>query len=390
MATLTSSPATLSVTSFPYSLPPSGQALAIGNNFAESVRPPTHSAGDWNYSLFAFYGGGTYVEDFSAGGAYVIAGSGGHAVPPNFGGCVFDFADATWKRIDNANGMPWMVRDLNGGAGEINSFGEINWSGVSAGIPAPAHLYGNVLPINAGNGGGSRGSAVILRSAAAGSNSNYGSGYAHRFDLSTGLWSRLSTNVLTTSSGYRTACYDPVTKRYYMLRYELHENSNLDYLDGADWTWKTVSIGSSTNEGDNKSAFVDEARRLLIMQTLNGKLRAIDLNNPGAGAVVLRTTGSLPQDNQSRWHQYPADGCWYTYLGNGGNVIHKIQPPSGNPLSETWTISTVQIGGAAMPSQPLGAIQNGSVHNTRFFYVRPIGCFAWIAGDRNQVVILKP
>ena len=104
---------TASVSSFPYSVPSSGQALLIGNNFAEDVRPPSHSAHQWNYALFFSYGGGTFVEDYSAGGAYVIAGSGGHAHPPNFGGCLFDFADATWKRIDNANGMPWMNRDLN-------------------------------------------------------------------------------------------------------------------------------------------------------------------------------------------------------------------------------------------------------------------------------------
>ena len=158
---------TASVSSFPYSVPSSGQALLIGNNFAEDVRPPSHSAHQWNYSLFAFYGGGTFVEDYSAGGAYVIAGSGGHAVPPNFGGCLFDFADATWKRIDNANGMPWMAprSKFSGYSGEINSFGEINYPGVSAGIPAPAHLYGNVLPLSAANGGGSRGSVLVLRSA---------------------------------------------------------------------------------------------------------------------------------------------------------------------------------------------------------------------------------
>jgi hypothetical protein len=388
---LTSSPATVSVTSFPYSLPPSGQALLIGNNFAESVRPPTHSAFEWNYAVFFFYGGGTFVEDFSAGGAYVIAGSGGHAVPPNFGGCAFDFADATWKRIDNANGMPWINRDLNTPpqSGEINSFGEINYPGVTAGIPAPAHLYGNVLPLRAANGGGSRGSALVLRSAAAGYSSNFGSAYAHRFDLATGLWTRLSGNAPSANSSFRTACYDPATNRYYMIRFELHERATLDYLDGADWMWKTVSLGRVSAEGDNKSAFIDEARRLLIMQTSTGKLRAIDLNNIGAGPVNLTTVGSLPRDNQSQWHLYPPDGCWYTHVGDGGNAIYKIQPPAGNPLTATWTAGTVQIGGATLPTQGAQA-KEGAVHNTRFFYVRPIGCFAWIAGERSQVAILKP
>ncbi len=392
MALLTSSPATLSVTSFPYSLPPPGQAMLIGANSPDSVRPSTHTTYEWNYALFFFYGGGTFVDDYSAGGAYVIAGSGGHAVPPNFGGCLFDFADATWKRVDNANGMPWINRDLNapGFSGEINSVGEINWPGVSAGIPAPSHLYGNVLALSAANGGGSRGSALILRSMAAGYSSNYGSGYAHRFDVATGLWTRQSTNASIGNSGFRTACYDGVTNRYYMIRYELHESSNLDYLDGADWTWKTVSIATPAAVGNNKSAFIDDSRRLLIVQTSAGRLRALDLNNMGAGFVTLRTVGNLPPDNQSQWHLYPADGCWYTYIGNGGNSLHKIQPPAANPLTETWTVSTVSIGGAALASQPTEAIQNGSVHNTRFFYVRPIGCFAWIAGEGNKVAILKP
>ena len=317
MSIITSAPAVVSVTSFPYSLPASGQALAIGANSPESVRPSSHSASEWTYALFRFYGGGTFVEDYSAGGGYVIAGSGGHAVPPNFGGCLFDFADATWKRIDNANGMPWRNRDLN--AEEIDRLGEINYPGVSAGIPAPAHLYGNVLPLSAANGGGSRGSALLLRSQAAGNTSNHGSGYAHRFDLSTGLWTRQSTNAAIGRSRYRTACYDRATNRYYMIRQLLHESGNLDYLDGADWTWKTVGIGKPAADGDNKSAFIDDSRKLLIMQTSTGKLRAIDLNDRFASPVTLRTVGNLPADNQSQWHLYPADGCWYTYVGNGGN-----------------------------------------------------------------------
>ena len=392
MATIISSPATLSVTSFPYSLPASGRATLIGANGVESVRPPTHSAFDWTYALFRFYGGGTYVEDYSAGGAYVIAGSGGHAVPPNFGGCMFDFGDATWKRTDNANGMPWMRRDLNapGFSGEINSVGEINYSGVSVGIPAPAHLYGNVLPLPAARGGGSRGSALILRSMYAGYDAGQGSAYSHRFDLSTGLWTRLSTNAAIGNSGFRTASYDPATDRYYMIRYELHESPNLDYLDGADWTWKTVRVVQPLNEGNNKTAFIDGARRLLIVQTSTGRLRTIDLNNMGAGFTLLRTAGALPPSNNSQWHFYPADGCWYTYVGNGDNTLHKIQPPAGNPLTDTWTASTVQVGGASLPSQPADAIASNAVHNTRFFYVRPLGCFAWIAGGGNQVAILKP
>jgi hypothetical protein len=247
-----------------------------------------------------------------------------------------------------------------------------------------------VLPLSAANGGGSRGSALILRAAAAGASSNYGSAYAHRFDLSTGLWTRQSTNARIGRSRYRTACYDRATNRYYLIRQLLHESGNLDYLDGADWTWKTVGIGRAAADGDIKSAFIDDSRKLLIMQTSTGKLRAIDLNDRFASPVTLRTVGNLPADNQSQWHLYPADGCWYTYVGNGGNDLYKIQAPAANPLTDTWTVSTVVIGGATLASQPAEVAKTGAVHNTRFFYVMPIGCFAWIAGGRNKVAILKP
>jgi len=95
----------------PYGLPAAGQAVLIGTNNAETIRPPSHGAGDWSYSLFGSYGGGCFVAEHSVGGAYVIAGTGGHNAPPNFGAAVFDFADATWRRIDNANGMAWAASE---------------------------------------------------------------------------------------------------------------------------------------------------------------------------------------------------------------------------------------------------------------------------------------
>ncbi len=128
----------------PYTLPADGQSVVIGTNSVGSVRPSTHSEFAWHYAVFHAYGGG----------AYVIAGTGGHAAPPNFGGVLFDFADATWRRVDNANGMPWMVRDLNEppNSGEIDAFGEIAYPGVSSGMPAPSHVYGSVVNAGAKSG----------------------------------------------------------------------------------------------------------------------------------------------------------------------------------------------------------------------------------------------
>ena len=39
-----------------------------------------------------------------------------------------------------------------------------------------------------------------------------------------------------------------------MIRYGLNESANLDYLDGADWTWKTVRIGNAVGRGRQQVA----------------------------------------------------------------------------------------------------------------------------------------
>ena len=87
------------------------------------------------------------------------------------------------------------------------------------------------------------------------------------------------------------------------------------------------------------------------MQTSTGKLRAIDLNNMGAGPVTLRTVGNLPPDNQSQWHLYPADGCWYTYEGKGGNTSTRFSRRRQIRSRKRGRSSTVQIGGPTLPSQ---------------------------------------
>ncbi len=229
---------TASVSSFPYSVPSSGQALLIGNNFAEDVRPPSHSAHQWNYSLFFSYGGGTFVEDYSAGGAYVIAGSGGHAVPPNFGGCLFDFADATWKRIDNANGMPWMEP-----RSEFSGYSERSTASVRSIIRAfpPASRRRRICTATCcrcrpRTAEAAEAPRCYCAPPAAGSSSNHGSGYAHRFDLSTGLWTRQSTNAAIGRSRLSNRMLRPGNE-------SVLPDSSASFMKAGTWTIWMVLTG---------------------------------------------------------------------------------------------------------------------------------------------------
>ncbi len=374
----------------PYTVPTtSGQVVNIGTNYASDVRPAINSAAEWNYALFGYYGGGALIEDFSHGGAYAITGSGGHAVPPNLGSCYFDFQDAMWKRKDNANGVAARTSDFPDA--EIDStYGEII-AATTAGIPAPAHLYAFHMQRRGANRG-TLGSHLLLRSQSSGFGANRGSSHAHSFNMSTGLWTRLSTNsVIQDGVSFRGAAYDAATNRYYMIRFQMHYSSAIDYLDGNDWTWKTASLGTTTDKGENLTCFVDNERHLLVMVQQAGTLRVWDLDNLAGGETMVPMSGTLPTYCQSDFHLYPRDGSYYTHEGMGNATLLKITPPAIglNPLTATWACSTRTLT-SALRTQPADRIISGAVHNTRFFYVPSLDCFAWIPGEEYPVQLIKP
>ncbi|MDQ3189303.1 MAG: hypothetical protein M3Q28_10455 [Pseudomonadota bacterium] len=403
MATLISSPATVSVTSFPYSLPTSpGQVVLIGTNFLHDIRPSSFSAFDWDYATMGYYGGGVFVEDYSQGGAWVVAGSGGHNVPPNVGAAIFDFQDATWKRKDNANGVQWQRDDYV--TGEIIYHPTNYPSGILRNsspqtIPAPGHLYATARPRM--TGGGTMGSVLHLASIWQGVDTATGftlgaCHYSHAMNLQTGLWTRVSTNRIIDArhdsgavSEYFSSAYDAATNRYYLIRRQ-QAGSRLDYLDGNDWTWKQHSVlFPSAGDLFTQNCFIDQARRLLVVGNTPNMLFGLRLDNPGGGWQRLSKTGPEP-DNQSQWALYPPDGCYYTKNDASSNQIFKLTPPAVNAdsFAGTWTSTTVTLS-ATLP-RDAGWFEQGPRHHNRLFYVPSIQRLAWIAGNGNRVAILKP
>ncbi len=369
---------------FPYVIPTAGSALFIGTNTADAVRPAPLSAGDWEYALFNCYAGGVYVRDVSPGGAYVLAATGGHNCPPNVGAALFDFTDATWKRIDNTNGVPWRTGDY--GPSEVNSELELSIAGATPNaVPAPFHTYQLLAELPTARGGGPRGSVitVITQFGTTSANSNSRS---HRFDLATGAWSRLSTNAAGLT-GF-TAIRDAVANRIYLLPSEIHAVHELSWLDGADWTWKTTSFsGWPATDGNNNTSFIEPNAHVLVMLSSTQHLRAIELDAVATGVHQLNVTGTLPTFNNTRWERDPSTGAFYTYSGSG-QTLYKLTPPATNPLTNPWIVSTLGVTGLTMPAHPTTG--NGTSHYTRFFYVPPLDCFAWIGNSGSRVVLLKP
>lgn len=375
----------------PYSLPAAGTVVAMSaTNNAMSINPGDLNDTEFNYSLFESFGGGCYVRDYSQGGAYAIGSSGGHIHPDFTSMVVFDFEDKTWKRIDNsqgtgnnASGYTRSQIDLTNG--ELNGFVQ---------VPCPAHPYSNFLALPTSRGGGVKGSVmcVIHMAITTDPASNFRS---HRFDLQTGVWSRYSINQMTAvgnPSYFLPECptvYHEATGRFIQLPSEIHNTQAWPYLDSADATWKSLgSWGFPPNSGgESRMASVDESRGIVFAQRGTAALIALDLNNLSAGPRFLTVSGSLPS-GENRWEKFPGDGNFYTYNGSG-NSLHRLVPPASSPFTNAWTVSTVALTGASLPTD-VNLTGNGTRHYSRFFYVPPIDCFAWIAGNTNDVFLCKP
>ena len=372
----------------PYALPDAGQVVSISTNYASDVKPSTHSSSNWNYAVFGAFCGGALVEDYSKAGGYVIAGSGGHNVPPNLGACIFDFEDATWKRVDNANGVAQRDEDFD--PSEL-TLGEITAASPGE-MPAPAHTYNWSHELRSSQGGGTRGSLMRMRGVSAAVDSSSGTAYAHAIDLSTGLWRKVTTNGHVNSLTSRVSVYDPVTRRYVQIHQLLHAGVALQYIDETDWTWKTDAFTSPGDIGSSFGAFIDQARRLLVVLTSNETIHAFDLDAINV-LTELTLSGSLVNNQeQYQWQFYPADGCYYKFSGaTTSTTLEKLRPPplGTDPLTEDWTASTVDVG-TALTQNPAAYLAAGALHYNRFFYVHSLGCFCWIPGGDEPVVLLKP
>lgn len=373
----------------PYGLPAAGQAVEIGTNTASAIRPAGYSGTLWAYSLFKSFGSGTFVPDFSSAGAFVIAGSGGHNAPGNVDAAVFDFLDATWKRVANTNGVP--PREGDYVLGETNGAPRFELLAATAGqVPPPSHLYGLVSFIPASKGGGPRGSFLKMGSAAALVSSAIGTNI-HKMDLATGLWTRVSDDTLNFGYNYEAVTvYDPQAGRYYFLPDGFHAFQTMQYLDLADMRVKSTPAfpyAATPSGGAYQTVFLDPVRRLLVAQRPGNPLRALDLNDIAAGWTILNTAGTQP-DEANRWEFYPADGRFYTRTTNGGQTLYRLTPPSSWKTG-TWTVDTVTVSGAVLPDFTVTA-GTGVRHYGTFFYVPAIQSFAWISGESTQVVILKP
>lgn len=375
----------------PYALPGVGEAVAIGTNTADDVRPPGAGSTDWAYANFNSYGGGVFASGYSRIGAYVVASAGGHGAPGNTDALIFDFETAAWSRLANLDHTPFVSPDLGSGDTSGNPWFEINGTSV----PAPSHLYNSVAYIPPALGGGRRGSFVKMGNWATTYPSGAKGGGIHALDLDTGAWSRLGAgpgDILPTDDYENVSVEDESDSRIYFFQQLIHRTNRIQYFDLTDGHLHDSPSMPYARDHSGHSyhvVFVDPVRRLLIQHQEGWPLRCLEINDLAAGWHDLSTTGT-PPDAANRIIYDPGSGRFFTHTNDAGNVIHRLTPPSGDPLTGAWDWDTVTVQGATLPPFTDTGSNDGRRHYSTFFYIPALGVFAWISGENNPVILLRP
>jgi hypothetical protein len=369
----------------PYSLPASGEAVAISSNTPLDIKPSDWSGGNWVYSLFESFGAGVYAPGYSSHGAYVLAGTGGHGHPDHIGAAVFNFSTGAWERLDVANSGTFKT------AGAVyttsDSNGDPTYEVTGTQVPLPPHPYQHLCY----DPTGAKGSVIYVTRAAAGALAVI-SGHAHRFDLSTRLWSRATSSPISPTTRAReesSAIWDEDRNRWWLVSSDnFHIFSNQAYLDRSDMTWKTLGTFSTPpGSAAVPSRLMMHDSFVIRNEGSGGALRLFDPDTPNSGWIALTVSGTLPARNAC-WARH-SNGNWYAFEGAAASsTITRIVPPA-SPKTGTWTVSTITVTGATLPARSMSV---GTVaHYNRFFYVPAVDCLCWIPGGISAAVyLIKP
>lgn len=384
-----------------YAVPAPGQLACVSTPWLQNAinaEPGMPASFFWEYSLFNSYGAGVLVEDYSPGGGYVFAGTGGHAHPDFTGAVVVDFTTLTARIIQHTNGSKrWSTNTNTYGFLQSELSGDPWWevTGTVAGseaVPAPVHPYQMLVPVPSSLGGGPRGSVMYVGRQTMGETGQTSSPTIHRFDLSTGRWHRQTTAQLQRVSYESSVVLDRARGRYWHFPNGQHNHQNFEYLRASDWSVQNTTPSwpgfANAQIGGDGRAFL--SRGFLFMQGLNGTLWFFDPDAPAAGVRQIALTATLGNRRDLLVH-YPPTGKFYTVTQNGGSLT-RVTPP-GNPaqfLSSPWTVDTVSLNAPLPPVTSAGDPGGAASQYALLFYVPSIQRLAWLPNGSTICLLAPP
>jgi hypothetical protein len=309
--------------------------------------------------------GAAFATDYGSLGAWITTG-GGHG--DYFGNEVYAFEldSLRWVRINDPHpGGPRSQVDYDEGE-------------YAPGIPLSSHTYQHTQYLGAAEGGGSKGSLILVVAYAAGRAAR-GSGRAHACDLATGRWSRYSANKATVRIDAMSAtAYDASRKVFWRVPYG---GAKIEYLASTDRRFHVVTPGSAAhnNFALDHVCVRDPVRDLLVVLDWGGQASAAvwALNLRGAsGWRQVPTSGPAPTTRGLSIEWCPPLGCAVCYEGGGAPFVRKLFPPATDPLANAWRWEVEELAGDA----PIDAGSEPNASYSRFRWAPAARCFVWADG----------
>jgi hypothetical protein len=388
----------------PYDLPMSaGEVVKIGTNRPVDVTSPDWGTYFTDFNMRSSYGAGTVNPEWSAGGAYVYAGNGGHAHPDMAGAMLFDYADATWYRYehghpgsqygDNTGTKGFTLSVMNGSphyeiTDTIFTEGDVTYA-----VPGPVHPYGTLVHLPASLGGGDRGGVMYVTRATMGETGQTHSGSIHNLDLDTMLWRRFNTAQHPDESDNRyngSVVYDAARGRYWLWQEDQHERQYLSYLRTSDWTWQTTTPDYDfISENLSAAGNIWMYETNLYVQGVSGTFYGFNPDDVENGWNSITVTGGPLPNRFDRFVYYPPTGKFYAHNGQTTNTtLYRLTPPGSNPLTTAWTLDTITLD-TALPLVHADADMAWTI----LHYVPSIQRLSWLGAVNEtapSVYLIKP
>lgn len=383
----------------PYLVPTSdGQVVQIGVNTPQDVHPPGWDNSYWlEFSLFNSFGAGVVVPEYSEGGAYVFADIGGHSHPDIAGAVLFDYADATWKRLEHANGGDQWGINENKTFSESQSDGAPYWEvsntiNLPQAVPLPGHPYQLMAERPSAAGGGSKGSVIYVCRAAVGPSWDKKSQSVHAFDLATRIWTRVTDDLYPRDATYEgSVAYDGPRGAYWVTMTDQHNFQSYVYLRTSDWTFQTSGsfsgwMDSRAGVGNRMSIYNGK----LIINGADGTLWMFDPDNAPAGVRQIILSGpALPGLFRiNRIVYYPPTDVWYYARSDSGYPGNSLFRIAINTSNLTGSVSTVTLSQSLPQVGNFPGDQADAYH--MLHYVPSLQCLSWIHSATGYVYLIKP
>lgn len=372
---------------------PANTIALVGTNDEGTLAPSGWGSANFYGTLWNGYSGGAYVPGYGTKGAYVAASAGGHDLGYEWiDALIFDFTDYTWKIRNDSNGASIpattgiTASDTNGSPWDELLSGSL--------VPASAHRYKHMVGIGD--------SIYNVMSIFSHFDGNGSSNRTHKCQIgsSTCTWSRFSTNDYNTSFtsfatfggiDYAGGIYDAGRNRIWFIPAMNDFVTTIPWLDLSTGSWSGTAITSATPTLPTSAHIYDPDLDcvFLLAQSLTKvyrlDLQAVSGSLPGWTEVTQSGVDTVPKNLFNRWAKYPVsdggDGCFYCrYNEDTVRKLCKFDP-------STRTFSEITIAnGPDFPTHP----GTWTPHYSRFIYVPALKCFAWIAGNGQQIALVRP